>query len=122
MSLKFYLDSHIAKKIAQVLRANGIDAMHCVDVGLKDATDDEHMAYAAEHGYSLVSSDHDYHDLHWQWVAAERSHFGVFMVYRKLQGEAQINVIVKALLAYWQYIEQYPEDVDAVYNNVLDVR
>lgn len=44
------------------------------------------------------------------------------MVFRKLQGEAQINVVIKALLAYWQYTEQHPDDSEAVYNHVLDIR
>jgi predicted nuclease of predicted toxin-antitoxin system len=52
--LRFYTDAHIAQAVAEQLRAEGVDAVHCEEVGLADAKDFEHLEHTAREGKPLV--------------------------------------------------------------------
>lgn len=76
--LKFFTDEHISKALIEQLRRRGVDVLRCEDVGMKAAHDSELLAYAAEHGYTLLSMDDDVTKLHRQWAEAGRIHSGIF--------------------------------------------
>lgn len=100
MALKFYFDTHIAKAAALQLRAKGVDVVRCEEVGLAEASDEEHLAYATVNSRVMVSQDKDF--LVWaaRWREAERAHGGIIKVSNRLQGEAQISAVVQELLFY----------------------
>jgi predicted nuclease of predicted toxin-antitoxin system len=59
--------THIAKAAAVQLRAKGIEVVRCEEVGMADATDEEHLRYATDNGYIMVSQDADFPSLNSEW-------------------------------------------------------
>jgi len=100
MAIKFYLDTHLAKAIAEQLRSKGVDVVRAEDVGMATASDEEHLQYATSNGYVVISQDADFAEIHVRWVEDGRSHGGIMKIPRYLQGEAQISFLVKELSFY----------------------
>jgi hypothetical protein len=73
--------------------------------GTSGASDDEHLAYAAPHGYTLLTKDpDDFLDLHRQWRATNRAHSGILLVYEekeasKNMSRTQIVTAIERLVA-----------------------
>ena len=105
MSLKFYLDTHIAKEIAVQLRENGVEVIRCEEVGMAEASDEDHLIYAAQAECALVSMDEDFLVWHYGWIAIGKIHAGIFKVSHSLEGEKGIGQIVKELLVYYELVE-----------------
>ena len=57
MALKFYLDTHVAKAVAEQLRISGLDVIRCEEVGMSDASDEDHLAYATREQRIILSQD-----------------------------------------------------------------
>jgi predicted nuclease of predicted toxin-antitoxin system len=100
LALRFYFDTHIAKAAAIQLRAKGLDVLRCEEVGMADASDADHLEYAAREGRIVVTQDADFSDLHVQWQQNERKHAGILRLPRTLQSEAQISFVVNELVFY----------------------
>lgn len=64
--LKFYTDEHISKAVVKGLQARGIDAESCVDMGMRTASDAEHLAFAKTERRIVVTYDNDFLKLHQQ--------------------------------------------------------
>jgi hypothetical protein len=109
VALKFYFDTHIAKAAALQLRAKGAETLRCEEVGLNEVSDNEHLQYAADHGYILVSQDDDFTVLSAKWHEQGHRHAGIMLVPAYLQGEAQISYVVRQLLFFVD-----AEDAEAV--------
>jgi len=62
--IRYYLDTHIPKAVAEQLRLRGIDVVRCEEVGLAEADDTEHLEYAAAQERTLVSHDADFRTVH----------------------------------------------------------
>ncbi|MCB0629714.1 MAG: DUF5615 family PIN-like protein [Saprospiraceae bacterium] len=62
--LKFYTDEHISKAVVRGLKARGIDAESCVDLGMRTSTDEEHLIFAAGQQRVIVTYDNDFLKLH----------------------------------------------------------
>lgn len=60
MALTFYFDTHIAKAVATQLIAKGVQVTRCEAVGMAEASDEDHLDYAANHRHILVSQDDDF--------------------------------------------------------------
>jgi len=58
--MKFLLDMNMSPSWAQGLISAGFEAVHWSSVGATDAEDTEIAAYAATHGYIIVTSDLDF--------------------------------------------------------------
>lgn len=71
--LKFYTDEHISKAVVRGLKARGIDAESCVDLGMRTATDEEHMIFATSQHRVIVTYDNDFLKLH----QTSSSHSGI---------------------------------------------
>lgn len=101
-SPKFYLDSHIPKEVAIQLRAKNVDAIHCAEIGMEDASDEEHLTYAAENGRIMVTCDPGIeYELHYKWIAAGKRHMGIAF----FRGEDQcksISVVFNELMFLWE--------------------
>jgi uncharacterized protein with PIN domain len=55
--IKYHLDQHVTNAIAHGLRQLGIDVTTTHAVGLQDADDHDHMAYAAANGRVIITHD-----------------------------------------------------------------
>jgi predicted nuclease of predicted toxin-antitoxin system len=100
VALKFYLDTHIAKAAAVQLRSKNVDVMRCEEVNMAEASDEEHLVYATNHGRIMVSQDDDFNILNVQWQEVGRSHAGIMKVPHVFKGEAQISHTVQQVLFY----------------------
>lgn len=73
---KFYTDAHVPSAVAKQLRrrdvAFGEDIVRCQEVGMADAKDPDHLAFAVEHGRILVTRDKGFAALHKRWLAEGR--------------------------------------------------
>lgn len=58
--LKFYTDEHISKAVIKGLKARGIDAESCVDLGMRTASDEEHLVFAKRAQRVIVTYDNDF--------------------------------------------------------------
>jgi hypothetical protein len=73
--------------------------------GTKGWEDSDHLAYAAVHGYVLLTDNpRDFDELHKRWQAQGRTHSGIFLVYsdnnvRKDMTYADIVRSIENLLA-----------------------
>ncbi len=103
--MKYYLDDHLAKAIAEQIVAKGADAVHCADVGKTHASDSEHLEYAATEGRILVTQDDDFIRLAATWAQEGKSHSGIMFVPPHLKGQAQISYAVNALFEYHELVE-----------------
>jgi hypothetical protein len=64
--IKFYLDEHIDKGIANGLRNREVDVVRCQEIGFSGKSDLAHLAWANENGFVLVTQDNDFLILHSQ--------------------------------------------------------
>lgn len=71
--LKFYLDEHVPRAVAEGLRRRGIDVLRAQEAGMLEAADEEHLALALREGRVVVTQDADFLRLH----AAGRAHAGI---------------------------------------------
>jgi predicted nuclease of predicted toxin-antitoxin system len=55
------LDQGMAPNAAALLRSDGWDAVHVMDVGLDRADDEEILEFARQNGRACVTLDHDFH-------------------------------------------------------------
>jgi predicted nuclease of predicted toxin-antitoxin system len=101
--LRFYTDSHIAQAVAIQLRARGIDVVRCQDVGLDDASDPEHLAYAINEARALITKDDDFLVLHRSYLDNQQTHFGIF--YCPDRNSSAIGRIVKTCAEYFDLID-----------------
>ena len=64
MKIKFYTDEHISKAVVKGLVARGIDAVSCVEIGMRAASDTAHLEFAKKEGRVIVTYDNDFLKLH----------------------------------------------------------
>jgi predicted nuclease of predicted toxin-antitoxin system len=119
--LKFYTDTHVDKQVAIQLRQKGVDIVRCQDVGLADADDETHLTYAAQEGRVLVTFDKGFRDRAFHWLAAGKSHSGVFVCKHDLQSEAGIGKIVTTCQFYHEAVEGNAASLDDFRNQVFDI-
>lgn len=62
-SLKFLVDNSLSPLVASLLRENGFDAVHVLDLGMAASSDDEIMAYALSDERIVIAADTDFGDL-----------------------------------------------------------
>jgi predicted nuclease of predicted toxin-antitoxin system len=61
--MRFLVDNQLPAALARFLDANGIEALHVLDIGLDTATDREIWAYAKMHRFTVISKDDDFFHL-----------------------------------------------------------
>lgn len=71
--IKFYLDEHVPKAVAEGLRRRGVDIVTVQEQGLQAAKDEQHLACATQEGRVMVTQDADFLQLH----AAGLPHQGI---------------------------------------------
>lgn len=97
MSLRFYADVHVSQTAVRQLQKKGVDIIHCGDVGMADADDPDHLAYAIAAGRVMVTCDEDFVGLHADLLASGESHAGI--VYLRMKDQCKsVSVIVRVVL------------------------
>jgi hypothetical protein len=96
--MKLYADTHIPKQVAIQLRQKGVDIVRCEEIGLAEADDNEHWAYAQKEERCILSHDDDFLVLASQAWKNEETFFGLIYGASHLQGN--IGAIVKYCLAH----------------------
>lgn len=61
--MKILLDMNLSPRWVAFLQGHGIEAVHWSNVGKENATDAEIMAFAAKHGYVVMTHDLDFGDI-----------------------------------------------------------
>jgi len=118
-TFQFYTDSHIAKAVAEQLRAKGVDVVRCQEVGLADVDDDIHLDYALREGRVVLTQDKDFLRLNAEWQAASKPHAGIMYCLPHLKGPKGIGPIVKTCFDYYELIAGGAGTIDADIANQL---
>jgi uncharacterized protein with PIN domain len=79
-AIRCYVDEHIAGAVVRALRVRGVDVMTVTEAGLRQAEDDEHLAFALHEGRVAVTCDADFLRLHAQGPA----HAGIVYAPRQM--------------------------------------
>lgn len=80
--MTFYLDENLSPRIAEMLRARGLDVVSAHEVpGNTQLDDRSQLFYAAGAGRALVTCDvEDFAELTGEFIAANREHAGIVFV------------------------------------------
>jgi len=101
-TIRFHLDEHGPKAVAEGLRRRGIDVTMTAEVGLSGATDEKHLTWAATQVRVLFTHDDDFLRLH----AVGVSHAGIAYCH---QQSRSIGDIIRGLTLIWEIYD--PEDL-----------
>ena len=71
-------------ELIHALLARGLDVQSVRDSGMLGRPDSEHLKYAASQGRVLYSGNvGDFHQLHSEYMASQRSHAGIVLAHRR---------------------------------------
>jgi len=78
---RIYIDEDaVHGGLVDALRARGMTVITAADAGLMRKSDDEHLAYATEHGCVLYTFNvSDFYRLHAEWIDTGREHAGMIL-------------------------------------------
>ena len=96
MTLSFYLDDDSeAIALTHALQRADIVVLRATASGNRGLPDGDHLEFAAGMGLTLVSANRgDFMQLHWQWLAAERKHFGIAISNQHLSVGDQLRALL----------------------------
>ena len=86
---QFYLDEHLPSVVAEGLEQRGIEVTTVVEADMRTASDEDHLAYAVQNGYTIVTRDADFLQL----VTGVDSHPGVVFLPRVLD----VGTLIRSL-------------------------
>ena len=114
---QFYFDEDVLPELARILRTRGEDAVSAYDVGRLGISDSAQLAYAAETGRAIVTSNAaDFIRLAREWSDLGRPHSGIIVSYRQIS-RPDLGIAMRAMLRLLTAL-----DADVVYDavHVLD--
>jgi len=77
----FYLDENLSPRIAEMLRARGLDVVSAHDVGNTQRDDRNQLRYAATAHRAIVTCDiRDFTELTAEFIAANLEHAGIVLL------------------------------------------
>ncbi len=107
MTLRLITDTHIAKQIAIQLREKGVDVVRLEELSElpNNAKDTDILEWATTNRRAVLSLDDDFERLHYEWMAEEKIHNGIFFGDSDLQGAGGIGTIVNFIADYARYVD-----------------
>ena len=100
--IKFYMDEHVPTAVTVGLRLlREVAVLTAQETGLLAASDEDHLALAADEGRVLFTQDTDFLRLHAEGI----SHAGIAYV----RQQTSIGYIVRGLMLIYQVLD--PEDM-----------
>ena len=99
--LKFYMDEHVDRAVADGLQRRGVDVLRAQDVGMHPATDDAHLQLARREGRVIFTQDADFLRLH----ALGTTHAGIIYAPQ----HTPIGSIVRSLMLIYEVLP--PEEM-----------
>lgn len=97
-TIRFHLDEHVARAVAEGLRRLGIDVTTTADAGLLGAEDSDQIAYALAQSRVIFTEDADF----LIWAVAGDPHAGVVYCHQQTR---TIGQIIRALELVWHVYE-----------------
>ena len=92
--IRLYVDADITPKLARTLRTRGYDAVSAHEVGLAEASDAEHIAFAASQGCTLLTCNaRDFTPIFEDLWFAGKEHSGVIVSEQLEPGEMLRRVL-----------------------------
>lgn len=116
--INFYFDTHIAKAVADQMRAKGASVTRCEEVDMAEAKDQEHLEYATQNDMVVVSQDDDFALLHVEWQEKGITHSGIMLLPKHLRGQGQISYAVRELMLYYELIKEGAGTIADLHNKV----
>lgn len=101
-TIRFHLDENCSTAIAEGLRRRGIDVTTTLEVGLVQAPDRDHIAFASPQGRVIFTHDEDFLGIH----ASGVHHAGIAYCHQETR---RIGEIIKGLVLIWEVYE--PEEM-----------
>jgi hypothetical protein len=117
LTIKFYTDTHIAKAVTVQCQHHGVDIIRCEDVGLAEASDEEHLTYASDQGRVMVTSDRDFVELHKQYVDTGKLHAGILYILPEHKDD--IGRVVRFIIDLHELIQGGAATLEQDINNQL---
>ena len=106
--MKYLTDEHVPPVLPQLLHAAGVDVRTIQECGLRGRPDEEILAFAADEGRCMVTSDKkDYDRLTRDFALQGLPHAGVVCVSRSFSND-QASAVAAGLI---RLHEQYPDGV-----------
>ena len=102
MSLRFLLDEDMSQRVAEGLRARGVDAVsvHEIGRGNRRVPDEDQLNYAVEQDRVFVTYNRgDFQALDGQWRRQERQHNGILWCSERTIPRRAIGDLIRALEA-----------------------
>ncbi len=96
-SIRFYLDEHIHRAVAQRLRERGIDVLRAQESGLLGADDKSHLNFARRQRRVIVTGDTDFLRLDGQGVR----HSGIVFI-RNVQA---VGKVIETLILIYESLD-----------------
>ena len=79
--MTFYLDENLSPRIAEILRARGLDVVSAHEVGNTRVDDRTQLRYAAGAGRAIVTCDiRDFTELTGEFIAGNLDHAGIVLI------------------------------------------
>lgn len=95
--MKLYLDENLSPRIADLLRARGLDAVSAHEAGNTQLGDRAQLQYAAREGRALVTGDvADFIALAAEMIAANTDHAGIMLVSARFR-RADFSAVAAAI-------------------------
>lgn len=97
MEIRYHLDEHVDRAVAEGLRLRGVDVTTTVAAGLAGALDEDQLAFAAAHGRVFVTRDRHFLVVHSQGIA----HAGIAFWHSKRRN---VGELVLDLVLLWRAV------------------
>lgn len=122
MVIKFLVDEQINTRVAPALREKGLEAVSIHELGLANQSvkDIPILELATSRGETVLTLDSDFPRIHAEWMAAGKTHCGIFYgETSKYQQAGAIGILVNFCVEWAQLIEDDDEALNQfVYNQI----